>query len=385
MAIADAGALLAAVQMAASARDKKARLPILSHLHIFSNAGADTLFVAGASYDRRAMVELDAQVEGAFDVVVEPERLLALLRSVDGQVLLEPGRASLRVEADGHHLALPSMDPQDWPAAPAPQPHMEQAQVPASLWHDIGTLVAYATGTDEARPALQAIYLRDYDGEGLVAMATDGYRLAEYVTPGIRLGTGDDGLLLPAPAVAAMGQASNLVRSDTGALTLRGDGDGWRRVEYSLAAPAADEGAIRCIWLSSALVAARYPDTRAVIPTRHNYLAHVVTAELVSALRLAVAVAGDGHRVVLRLDRRSLAISSSGADGQEYDVELPADTVDGDGILTAHFDGRYLLQTVQAIGAELVALRFLDDKRPLVISSAGENRGRHVIMPMTTR
>ncbi|GIV82682.1 MAG: DNA polymerase III subunit beta [Anaerolineae bacterium] len=383
MASVDSGALLAAVQLAASARDRKARLPILARLRIFSDAGA--LFVAGASYDRQVLVELEAEVEGAFDVVVEPERLLALLRNVDGQVLLEPSRASLLVEADGHHLVLPSMGPQDLPAPPESQPRTEQASVPASLWRDIGALVAYAAGTDEARPALQAVCLRDYDDEGLAAMATDGYRLAEYVVPGVRLGTGDGGLLLPAAAVAAMGQAANLVRSDASVLTLCGDGDGWRRVEYSLAAPATDENAIRCVWLSSALVAARYPDARAVIPTSHNYLAYVATAELVPALKLAVAVADESRRVSLRLDKRSLAVSSSGVDGQEYDVELPAETVDGDGVLTAYFDGRYLLQAVQAINTERVALRFLDEKRPLVIAAADGNRGRHVIMPMAIR
>ncbi|GIV81666.1 MAG: DNA polymerase III subunit beta [Anaerolineae bacterium] len=380
MAEIDSSALLAAVELAASVREKRSVSPVLQRVHIFGSAGR--LFVAGAGYEQRATVELNADVGEAFDAVVEPEYLVPLLRRADGVVLLEAGPGSLRVETDGHHLSLPAMDGRDWPGGPDTQPRTETATVSATIWDQVGSLVAYAASRDEFRPALQAICLRHYDGEGLAAMATDGYRLAEYVFPGLSLATGTGDILLPATAIATMRQAGNLISASTGAFSLCGDDDGWRRIEYALAAADSDE-ALQSIWVLSSLVAARYPDVRAVIPDDYNYLARVSSAELVPALKLAVAVAGDAGRVTVQLSSTGLVISASGPDGQEYDAEVTA-TIDGNGRLECIFNGRYLLQAVQAVATDEVTLRLLDAKRPAVITAASEERGRHVIMPMTT-
>jgi DNA polymerase III subunit beta len=215
-----AGELADALAMAANAvisADKK--IAILGAVHVV--ADGETVRLSVNALDRCISTSCPAVISDAGEAVVDAERLADLTAgfNADARVTLALDDNALRVRCGRSSYKFPMLPIENLPAAPCidgePLGQVE-------LEHDSALRIfqrpLFCAGTERTRYYLNGIFLHNLDDDELIAVATDGSRLARITIPAAGCLSKDRGLIVP---LASLKPLTKLLKKSDGPVILR--------------------------------------------------------------------------------------------------------------------------------------------------------------------
>lgn len=345
---------------------RKATLPILSHLHLSTNATGE---LQAQSTDLETTLTASVLAEAGDDhpgtCCADAHKLASIAKR------LEPGD-SVRLALEGERLIVRAGRSR-WtlgtlPAADWPQPTFGEAQARAELAAEpLRTALAAVHGAmarNDVRYYLNGVLLEiDPDGAARV-IATDGHRLhhAPLNGPLSALAEAEPErgevrqVILPAQVVDAMLRL--LSATDTAQLAI-----GTRSVRLER------DG----LSLHAKLVDGRYPDWRRVAVARRSKDGRALVARqaLLDSLERVLVNANSTYKgVALTFEASTLSLRTRGEDQQEADDSLElTDHTEANHArpLTIGLNGEYVRAALKALTSEVVQIDYQDLESPLLI------------------
>lgn len=324
-------ALLATVETALAAVERKNTIPVLANL-LFDGADGAGLRVSGTDLDVMTSVTAPMELSGMPDAgVTLPAALLHdILRKL-------PARADVTIKANTHgqmglacgrsRFMLQTLPGTDWPRLEDKAEPAARFEIPAAKFAAMLASVGFAISTEETRYYLNGVYMH-CAGDRLVTVATDGHQLARATIAAPDAADAMPGIIIPRKTVALLARA--LAASDKQAMLA---------ISVSENRICFETGAVR---IASKLIDGTFPDYVRVIPEGNANLWRFDVAALGAATDRVSTVASDRGRAVKMVWTRDtlemMVINPDAGDGQE---DMTVEAADGDDV-TIGFNAKYL-------------------------------------------
>ncbi len=223
---------------------------------------------------------------------------------------------------------------------------------------------SFAMAQQDVRYYLNGLLLQLSENE-LCCVSTDGHRLALHKTDAAIETTESVKAIIPRKAITELSRLMD--GSDT-------------RIELSL-----NEKHLRirlgALQMTSKLVEGKFPDYEKVIPLDSNNVALVDRELFRQSLTRSAILANETYKGVrLMLDKEMLGIQTNNPKHEEAEDELEID-YSGDPIEIA-FNVVYLLDVLNAVNSDTVALNIKDNTSSMVINPGDSKQSTYVVMPM---
>ena len=292
-----------------------------------------------------------------------------------GSILRESSDATFQLSADqqgtslrGEHsqFQLTSQDPSEFPRIPEFQDE-QFLEVAARLLRELIRRTMFATDNESSRYALGGVLL-ELDGDSLLAVGTDGRRLARMRGPVSRVGDytlGDASTIVPAAALQLFDRAFS---GSDGEIQLA-----VRDNEMIAKSPR--------VTIHSRLLEGRFPRWRDVFPNREESVKiDLAVGPLQTAVRQAAVVTSDESRGIdFTFGGGSLVLSGQTADVGQSRVDLPI-AYDGKE-LTITLDPRFLIDFLKVLDADKTFALDIKDAESAAVCTTDDDYG-YVIMPL---
>ncbi|MEZ0212472.1 MAG: DNA polymerase III subunit beta [Xanthobacteraceae bacterium] len=330
--------------------EKRNTIPILGH--VLLTAAAGVLSVRGTDLDIEISVEAEATIIASGAVAVDAGRLADIAKKVNGaEVSLEQVKTDLVVKSGRSRFVLRTMDPVDFPSLTA-------GEFTHNFDVDLTTLFGptqFAISTEETRYYLNGVALQVY-GDQIVAVSTDGHRLAKVTATLPDGAAGLPSIIVPKKAVSIAPKGTTAVSVSTSKIRFAGDG----------------------VTMTSKLIDGTFPDFERVIPKQNDRIVRVSRDELAKAVDRVLSVVDDKSRAVkLEVGDGNIRLSARGDDGEaSEDIPVAFDSEP----LTVGYNGRYMLELLAVLAGDQISIELADPGSPAVVRGAGPMLS--VLMPM---
>jgi DNA polymerase-3 subunit beta len=353
-----------ALTLAQTVADRRSTMPILANVLLRADKGGDLECVA-TDMMIGLTERVPAQVSKGGSLSLGVRHLHEIVRAL-------PGSSTISIEALDNHWAristprsefkLMGMAEADFPELPDAS-KVEFTEVSGSAFSELVGKTLFSVSTDEARVNLNGALLES-DGSGATMVSTDGHRLtkfsAEFSGP-----TLEAGIIVPRKGMIEIRKV--LDRADGAVEIAVTDQHLFLRTER--------------VQLSVKLNAVSFPPYDQVIPKGHERRAIALRSELVAALGLVKLMAPEKTSTVrLELTEGGLELTADNPDKGIARQDLPIEY--GGDKLVAGFNAHYLLDALEAMDTEKVALEFQGELDPCVLRPLDGPDFLAVVMPM---
>ncbi len=369
-------ALHPALELVQSTIERRNTIPVLGNI-LIKIAGAEVR-LDGTDLDIEIEATCAGRIEsvakGAEAITLHAATLYDIVRKLDksAEIRLEwgadGGQASLK--AGRSRFALHTLPASDFPDIATGELSHEFTLPGKALARLIGD-TAFAISTEETRYYLNGIYFHT-DGNTLVAVATDGHRLAKstlLAPEGALNGTTGTrpmpGIIVPRKTIS---EVQKLIKA--------ADGD----IHVSLSSHKIRFEAGGYI-LTSKLIGGTFPDYQRVIPQKNAGRATMERGTLATVADRVMTISGDKERKLkLSLADNRLSVSVRSPDLGEAEEEMPIDYAGTP--MEIGFNGRYLSDILGAVESETVMFALGDPGSPTLIRASEDAPALFVLMPM---
>ncbi len=357
---------LAAFQTAAAVAPSRSPKPILMNVKLEITDGVAVLMATDLEVGVRVEVSgVEADADGA--AVLPINRFSAILReSTDEQLRVETDGQGIVVRGEHSEFNLPAENPDEFPQVES-FTESKFHEVPARLLREMIRRTALATDTESTRYALGGVLL-ELSGDSIIAVGTDGRRLAKMEGPAQAIGgheTGDNTTIVPTRAMQLIERCLS-------------DGD----AEIMLAARANDV-LVKSprVTIYSRLVEGRFPKWRDVFPDKAGATKIEMTVGPThAAVRQAAIVTSEESRgIEFAFGEGKLVLTGRAAEVGQSRVEMPI-AYDGEQIRIT-LDPRYMIDFLKVLDAEKTFSLYLTDGESAAVSYTDDGYG-YVIMPL---
>lgn len=364
--------LLAAFQAVAAVAPARSPKPILQNVKLdVSESGQATLSATDLEVSIRRELALEGesvQVETAGSVLLPVARFGAILReSSDATFRIESDGAKTLVRGERSRFNLPSENPTEFPA-PTGFDAEAYYQAPTPLLKAMIRRTIFATDNESSRYALGGVKFEISDDGALIAVGTDGRRLAKM--EGAIEKVGD-----PAP----VGDAT-IVPMRSLQLIDRTLVDDEAPTKFAVRANDALFATPEAT-LSTRLLEGRYPRWRDVVPSRTDSAkVELTVGPFFAAVRQAMIITSDESRGVdFSFGEGALVLEGAAAEVGESHVELPIG-YDGEKIQIM-LDPRFVVDFLKTLDAEQSFTFDLVDSDSAALATTDDGY-TYVLMPL---
>jgi DNA polymerase-3 subunit beta len=353
-------------QLAAAVAPSRSPKEILQNVKLDAGKSESVLTATDTEVGVRLSVP-NVVVETTGSAVLPITRLNMILRETNDDTLnLEVNDNKILVTGANSRFELQAQDPDEFPDVN----HFDQKdyfEVEGRVLKELIRRTLFATDTESSRYALGGVLL-EMEGESIVAVGTDGRRLAKM-----------EGSIKAVGKPAAAGQTIVPSRSMQLIERMLPDDD----TAIKLAAQSNDlmleePGGV----FYTRLVEGRFPPWRDVIPTREETnRIDIPVGPIYSAIRQAAIVASDESRGIdFTFGGGSLVLSSSTAEVGQTRIEMPV-PYDGDE-LTITLDHRFVGDFLKVLGPDKEFVLDLESGEAAAYCETEDKYG-YVIMPLS--
>ncbi len=358
---------LSVFQTAATIAPSRSPKPILQNVKLIAEESGTTLLATDLEIGVRLSVPgVKVNTPGKADLPVT--RFNAVLRESSDEILsIETDDSGSIVKGKNSKFKLPAENPDEFPDI-VDFEEKSFYEVPSSFFKQLIRRTLFATDAESARFALGGVLL-EIEGEKLVAVGTDGRRLAKMEGSIKKVGDPKES------------ESKTIVPTRSMQLINRALPDGDEAIQ--IVARANDilikygHGVIY-----SRLVEGRFPPWRDVFPKREKAVEMDINAgPIFSVLRQAAIVTSDESRGIdLTFGKGSLVMTNNTADVGESRVEMPI-PYDGEDI-TLTLDHRYFADFLKVLESERTFQLEIESGESAAICSTDDGYG-YVIMPLS--
>lgn len=329
--------LASAFQLAGSIAQSRSPKEILQNVKMEVTADRVTLMATDMETGIRIDVE-GGEVQAPGKALLHVGRVGQILRECsDDKLYFETEENKILVRGLHSEFNLPSANADEYPTVTSFDEE-KYHEIPARLFREMVKRTSFATDPDSTRFALGGVLL-ELNGEDVLAVGTDGRRLARMVGKGKSIGGHE-----------TIG-SSTIVPTRSLALMERSIGDKDEVVNIASRGNDVLLRSNRCI-IYSRLVEGRYPNWRQVIPTRDNSVKiNLSVGPFHNVIRQASIVADQESRGLdFEFGGGTLLLSAKTADLGQSRVEMPIE-YDGEPI-KMKLDHRFLSDFMKVLDPE---------------------------------
>lgn len=342
--------------------EAKSTIPILANFHI--KADGKSLAVRGTNLDIETAFEVDATVKTPGSITVPAHLLFGILRKLpEGAVIkCKLDKETLTLKSGRSRFTLQTLPDTDFPDLQAGDLPIKFG-MPGEAVRNMLKKVSFAISTEETRYYLNGIHLHPTE-DALVAVTTDGHRLAKHD--------------MPMPEGAA--ELPPIIIPRKTCQLLQGFTEKAENVAFECS-KSKIKITVGDVTMISKLIDGTFPDYTRVIPTSNEKLAKVSRAWLHSAVdRVATISTERGRATKLSFKAGKLALEvvnpDCGSATEEIEIEYGAEPID------IGFNSRYLMDICANIGGDEVNIKLGDPGSPTLFLPAGDVSSLYVLMPM---
>jgi DNA polymerase-3 subunit beta len=357
------------LSLVSRAVSSRASLPVLTNVLLRTQDGGLRLTATNLEIGISAWVPGKIETDGALTV---PARLITDivggLPSGERVDLSIDAADTLSVRAGRYQTHLRGIDAEEFPVIPSagdrPTTRVSQRSLRRAL-----SEVTFAAATDETRPILTGVLTR-LSGDRATLAAADNYRIAVKDLD-LMQSVEDTSIVVPARSYIEL---------------MRILADTEDAVDIILA-PAKNQVIVKVesTEVVSRLIDGQFPNYQSVLPTSHSTRAVVDRDEILKAVRLSALIASSAANVIrLRLapgESEGITIAAA-ADIGDAEGQVEA-MIEGDPVTIA-FNARYLVEALQNMDADQLAMEFSGPLAPGVLKPVDDPAYVHVVMPVRT-
>ncbi|MEC9097439.1 MAG: DNA polymerase III subunit beta [Planctomycetota bacterium] len=358
--------MLAAFQPAASVAPSRSPKPILQCVKMIGTENEAILMATDTEVGIRVVVEgVSIDVPGS---IVLPVDLFGniLRESSDPELTVVVDGSEIKVTGGGSNYSLPSQSPDEFPDVQKVE-GASCLRIAAGLFGELVKRTVFATDNESSRYALGGILL-ETEGDNLIAVGTDGRRLAKMQGP-VEI-SGD----------VQLGQSSTIVPTRSMNLIARALGEPDSTVQII---PSDNQLAFKTdtVTLTSRLVEGRFPKWKDVFPARTESSKIELTAGAVyGKLRQASIVANDESRgITFTFSDGTLSMDATAAERGQSHTEMPIAYTGSE--VAVSLDHRYVENFLRVLGSEASFTFDLEGSQAAVLLST-EDGYSYIIMPL---
>jgi DNA polymerase III subunit beta len=351
--------LLRPLQTVSGIVERRHTLPILANLLITKN-GPDVSFLS-------TDLELQITTHGDFGVggdsvatTVAARKLLDILRAMpDGQVTLTLNDKRLTVQSGKSRFALQTLAADEFPTVAQAKDFGANLVVPQKTFRQLLGMVHFSMAQQDIRYYLNGMLLV-VDGDQLMAVATDGHRLA-FSSMKIEGSFPRQEVIIPRKTILELQR-------------LLEDIDDTLKIDI---APSQVKFTFGQVELVSKLVEGKFPDFQRVIPKSHKNQFLIGREEL---QRSAILTSDKFKGVRCIIEPGQLKIMSTNADQEEAQEELEI-AYTGDSV-DIGFNVTYLLDVLANLKVDMLQVSLGDASSSALITIPENDEFKYVVMPM---
>ncbi len=353
---------------------RTATLPVLTHVLLATDNGR--LKVAATNLEVGVVYWIGAKVEsdGAITVPARTlSELVTLLPADKVDLELNVRTQTLRVQCGRTDTTIKGIDAQEFPIIPSPG-EQPLARISGSALKKLISQVVFAAATDESRPALTGV-LTKLDGERIIMVATDGFRLSKREEKLLEAITSDAPVTMLIPA-KALQEVSRVIESEEDVVFIHLTASHGQAMFQT---PRAN--------VVAQLIDQKFPPWEAIVPQRYETRVTINAAEMLKACRQASIFAREsadmvrlGIHVGEDLEPGKVTVSARADETGENCSELEAITSGKS--MEIGFNVRYLIEGISAADSPQVVMDLIQPRSPAVLRAIGDEHYLHIIMPM---
>ena len=344
--------------------ERRNTIPILSNVVL--NAVSQKLSLTATDMDMDIVTNAPCSVsiEGAttipaqllFEIVKKlPEGAEIQIQVADGHAQISSGRSSFK---------LPTLPIEDFPAINSSDMPVKFLIAPSDLRNLIDT-TKFAVSMEETRYYLNGIYMHFSDTTNLIAVATDGHRLALSQMKSPPGSENMPAVIIPRKAVLELRKLLD---------------DESKDIEVKLSESRA-EFCVGDIRLTTKLIDGSFPDYKRVIPTSNDKIILINVDLFIAAVDRVSTIASDKSRAIkLNIGPSQLVLSATNPDASSA-TEMLEIEYNGE-IIDIGFNAKYLLDILNQIKGKIIALELADSGSPSLLRDPEDEANIFVLMPM---
>ena len=356
-------ALLRPLQIVSGIVERRHTLPILANILIRKNGDDVSLL----STDIEVQISTHAAIGSGKEeaaTTVAARKLLDILRALpDSEVSLSLSNKRMTIQCGKSRFALQTLAAEEFPTVQQAEHFGAQFSLPQKTLKHLFNMVHFSMAQQDIRYYLNGLLLV-VDGKNVIAVATDGHRLAfsQIVTD---QEFARQEVIIPRKTIMEL---QRLLEDNDDPVSIA---IATNQVKFNFSD----------IELISKLVEGKFPDYTRVIPKAYKNNFTIGRELLLRSLQRAAIMTSDkfkGVRCVIAPG--SLKISSTNADQEEAVEELEID-YGGDSI-DIGFNVTYLLDVLNNLKTDQISVSLGDANSSALITVPDDANFKYVVMPM---
>lgn len=352
-----------AVAKAERITGKNLSLPVLRCALI--EASGKTVKIRTTNLDLGMEIELAATVEKGGVVAIPADILNTFLTSSrgEGTISFELSDGHIKVLAPHSTTNITVYPHEDFPILPKVE-DIELFTVSSSEFAAALRSVWWSATVSSIKPELSSVYVCG-NGDELCCVATDSFRLAEKKVRA-RAGKGFESILIP---LKNAGEMIRHLEGHTGDVVVRGN-------THQISCVLGD------IYLTSRVIDGTFPDYTQILPKEHQTEIIALKQDVLDALKQLRIFSDQFNKLTISVDPKAkkCVLKTTNTEVGDSTIELDG-ALSGDA-LDIHFNHSYVLDALQAIHTDSVALQFGGVGKPLTMRSVGDQSFVYIVMPM---
>lgn len=359
--------LLEALASVERAVGSNTNLPILKNILI--KAGENQITFSATDLEFAVTHAISGKIIESGAIAVPSAIFGNIVKNLTSErVSIEEKGKKVLITTDNYEAVIEAQDPKEFPIIPSIRNTHENLAIGTAYFTESLGNVIIATQYSDIRPEISGVYV-EWDGDRLVLVATDSFRLAERALDSSQL-------------KSTMGALSAIIPLKTAEEMLRIFGsraDTEMKLYFDQNQVFA---ATESVFLTSRLIDGKFPDYRAVLPKEKGHEIELKRQEFMSAIKLTSSFSGRSNDVTVRTgdNKKFLEIYSSSSAVGENCYRIPA-KVKGEK-LSVVFNWRYLLDGLKVFKGEEIVLGITSPERPASITSVSDHSLLYILMPI---
>ncbi|MBO6046315.1 MAG: DNA polymerase III subunit beta [Erysipelotrichaceae bacterium] len=343
----------------------KSPLPILTGIHFHLSTNALTLTGSNSDITIRTTITDDIDIEEIGDTVISSKYILEIIRHMDSDLIsIDTNDKDITViEGASSHFELNGSPASDYPVIDLSKKGTHVTIKSMDLKAAIDQTV-FATSDKETRPVLTGVNFLA-DGEELVCIATDSYRLAKKT-----LSVDDEmffNIVIPKKSLI---EISRLITRDDIIDIYVED----KKIIFD----------IDNILIQTRLIDGKYPNISRLIPDHYDSVMSINSASLIGANERVSLLADQTNNIVkLTMSEEEVILSSFSPEIGSVEEKLDKAFYKGSA-LSVSFTSKYLIDAIKSINSETVKLQFTGKMQPFIIRDIESDDNIQVVLPVRT-